>query len=187
MIRILLAALALLLFLPELRARPGGAGTSLDFPAAPAGSRVAWPGPFRVETLKVKDGDTIEVRFIDGPCGRGPCPGQILAVRVAGVDAPEAHACGPRLRERSSGASCAACPEELELGAKARAFVRDFVQPARPARVVAARRDKYGGRIVAGFQVFKDGQWADLGQALLGAGLAVPYDGGGKLKPWCPA
>ncbi len=67
-----------------------------------AQDRSKWPGPFPVDILAVLDGDTVEVRFGDGPCtagGRGaPCPGSVLALRLAGIDTPRSASAVPRNR-----------------------------------------------------------------------------------------
>jgi endonuclease YncB( thermonuclease family) len=192
--RLFLAILAIL-FLPELRAGDGAGASawgllapgvsSLTLPAAQArSSRTAWPGPFEVRALSVKDGDTLDVEFVDGPCARAPCPGQHLAIRVRGIDAPEAHRCGKGIWQRSRGMSCAACPQEHALGRQAKEFTTGWIRDA-PLRVAGVRPDKYGGRVVADVQAFRDGRWRDLAEDLLAAGLAVPYDGGRKSKPWC--
>lgn len=185
-----LAAALFTIALPELRADASSAEvpfwgvSSLTAPAAMAATRAKWPGPFPVEVLSVKDGDTLEVRFTDGLCGKAPCPRQILAVRVLGIDAPEAHRCGKKLWGRSAGMSCAACPAEYALGQQARDFTTGYIRD-HPVRVAGVRPDKYGGRIVAGVEVFRGGEWRSLGGALLGARLAVEYDGGRKSKIWC--
>lgn len=157
--------------------------SSLDFPGAAASARRA-PGPFRVEVLAVLDGDTVEVRFMEGPCGRLPCIGQEASIRILNIDAPEAHACRSSSRSRSGGASCAACPAEHALGQQALTFTRDLVE-GRATRTLNVRPDKFHGRVVAELQVLKDGAWLSVGGALIEAGLAVPYDGRAKTKPWC--
>lgn len=157
-------------------------------PGAVARETRQWPGPFPVDVLAVLDGDTVEVRFRDGPCGRSPCPGQVLSVRLLDIDAPEAHRCGTRhdhrTTARSGGQSCAACEAEHRLGLEALAFTRDLVE-GRAARVSAGRPDKFAGRVVARLQVLRDGAWIDVAEALKRAGLAVAYDGRRKSKPWC--
>lgn len=188
------AVLVFLVFLAglsgfELRRGTGGEApatgvSSLNFPGLAARELRRWPGPFRVEVLEVLDGDTVEVRFAEGPCGRGPCAGQVLAVRLLDIDAPEAHLCRSRDRARSGGQSCAACDAEHRLGRQALAFTRDLVE-GRAARVSAGRPDKYHGRVVADLQVLMDGAWISVGHALLHHDLAVPYDGRRKSKPWC--
>jgi endonuclease YncB( thermonuclease family) len=197
---LLLLILMALLPSPELRRPAGGeapwgvsslAVTGLAFPGAQAASPRRAPGPFAVEVLEALDGDTVEVRFREGPCGRLPCIGQEAALRILNIDAPEAHACRSRSSARSGGASCASCPAEHALGRQALAFTRDLVEgkghqpPA--ARALNVRPDKFNGRVVAELQVLKDGAWVSVGDALLAAGLAVPYAGRAKSKPWCDA
>jgi micrococcal nuclease len=155
-------------------------------PPAQAASRSRWPGPFEVKVLDIKDGDTVDVQFGDGPCGRGPCAGAEVLIRILGVDAPEAHRCraGKRGQAASGGKSCAACDAEHQLGRRALAFTRDLVE-GRPARASLMRPDKYGGRVVAKLEVLKDGAWLSVADALLSEELAIAYDGGAKTKPWC--
>lgn len=152
----------------------------------PAQAQKRWPGPFPVDVLSVLDGDTVEVRFRDGPCGKGPCPGSELSVRILGIDAPEVHRCGTGRRGQSSsgGASCAMCDAEWQLGKQAFAVTKGLVSN-RAARVTDLRPDKYGGRIVANLEVFDGGAWVQVAKTLLDANLAVPYAGKKKTKLWC--
>lgn len=156
--------------------------------SASAAPRSTWPGPFPVEILAVRDGDTVEVRFIDGPCGRGPCPRQELLVRLLGIDAPEIHRCrrGASGQAASGGASCAACDAEWQLARKAVAAVRQMTA-GKAVRVAAIRPDKYGGRVVGRLEVLSAGRWVSVGGELTSQGLAVAYDGGKKIKTWCAA
>lgn len=158
--------------------------SSLTSPAL-AASRAKWPGPFPVDILKVLDGDTVEVEFRDGPCGRGPCAGSVLKVRVRDVDAPEAHRCSARTIAASGGRNCAACDAEFKLGREALAFMRAHAKPGDAARVSQISPDKYAGRVVAALEVFRGGEWVSLGPMLIERNLAVPYFGGRKTKPWC--
>jgi micrococcal nuclease len=84
-------------------------------------------------------------------------------IRLQGIDAPEIHPCR--------------CQAECNLGYAA----KGYVQKALRSPVVSLERfglDRYGrtlGRIsVAG---------NDLGESLVGAGLARPWDG--KRRSWC--
>ena len=183
-----LAAWPLALFILLFELRVGGRGepslgvSFVELGPASAVAREAgpvWPGPFRVKMISVRDGDTVDVRFEEGPCGRGPCRRQILAVRVLGVDTPESRPCQGMIH-----GGCAACDDELRLGLQAKRFTAAFVDRA-PLRVAALRPDKYNGRIVGDLQALHGGRWHSLGPALTHAGLAVPYDGGRKSKPWC--
>ncbi|MBF0629351.1 MAG: thermonuclease family protein [Magnetococcales bacterium] len=107
------------------------------------------------------DGDTI--RF-DIP-GVHPLLGENIPVRVRGVDAPEIRA---------------HCPKEKEQSLRAKAMVRERLSKATRITLMEVGRDKYF-RIVA--RVVADG--VDVGEMLIGAGLAVPYDGGRKTGEWC--
>jgi micrococcal nuclease len=183
-------ALFFALIFPELRTAHSGPEnaplgvSSLDWGPVQARAlsrvRAAWPGPFSVEVIGVRDGDTVDIMFREGPCGRGPCVGQVLGLRLLGVDAPEIHAC----RSSRSHASCAACPAELALANRAKGLTEDLTQSS-VARVANARLDKYAGRIVGDLQVLRAGRWLSVSDELLRQKLAVSYDGGRKTKPWC--
>lgn len=126
------------------------------------------PGPIRAEVLRVIDGDTIEVRA-------AVWVGQSVTtkVRLAAVDAPELSAI---------------CPEERDKAVAARAFVEQWLDdtadglPVR-VRLRTVRYGKYAGRVVADVEA-GDESGGDLGQALLSAGHARAYGGGGR-KGWC--
>lgn len=159
----------------------------LAFGILPAeAAKARWPGPFPVDVIAVRDGDTVDVRFRDGPCGRAPCPGQETLVRVLGIDAPESHRCGAsRAGQRASGGqSCAACDEEWRLGKQAAAELEAFTR-GKAARVGQIRPDKYAGRVLGELEVFADGGWRSAAEHMKLKGLAVAYDGGRKTKPWC--
>lgn len=133
--------------------------------AGAAGSQAAAPGaqlsvPATVE--RVIDGDTVVVRA-------HPWPRLEIrvSVRLAAVDAPE-------LRGR--------CPEEREIAARARDWVRERLPAGSRVRLVGVREGKYAGRVVARL-VTEDG--LDLARGLLEEGLARPYHGG-RRRPWCP-
>jgi endonuclease YncB( thermonuclease family) len=147
--------------------------------------RAKWPGPFQVEIVAPRDGDSVVVE-VKGRCPFGctidTAGAKVISVRLRGIDAPEVHVC-----RRSITPSCAACPEELEAGRRARSRVEELVAGDVAARVVSLSPDKYRGRVVGDLQVLRNGAWVSVGGELLKAGLAIPYDGGKKLKPWCPA
>ena len=178
------------LFLGLQGSRPGGlgvwsplSGSSLTASAHAAERpvRAPWPGPFRVEQIYVRDGDTVDVSFKEGPCGAGPCVGQELAIRLAGVDAAELKMCG-----RTITPSCAACPAEVAAGRMARNQLIYWLNGA-ALRVANIRPDKYSGRVIGDLQVLRDGVWQSTSQMLLASGHAVLYSGGKKTKPWCEA
>ncbi|MEO5330171.1 MAG: thermonuclease family protein [Magnetococcus sp. THC-1_WYH] len=107
------------------------------------------------------DGDTL--RF-DLP-GVHPLFGENIPMRVRGVDTPEIRA---------------KCPAEKRMALEARERVRQLLANAKRITLRETGRDKYF-RIVA--RVEADG--VDVGDMLIGAGLAVPYDGDRKTGGWC--
>lgn len=111
--------------------------------------------------LRNHDGDSIH---FDIP-GIHPLLGQNIPVRVRGVDAPEIRA---------------DCTAEKQLALEARDRVQLLLEKAERITLKETGRDKYF-RIVA--RVEADG--VDVGEMLLREGMAVPYDGGRKNKPWC--
>jgi endonuclease YncB( thermonuclease family) len=167
---------------------------ALIFPmAAHALAPPPWPGPYAITKPTVKDGDTVEVMFKEGPCGRGPCAGSIWGIRVRGIDAPEIHACRAGDKHgRGTSQSCARCPAELALGLKARDMAKTLIERATDARIGHVSRDAYAGRLVGEIDLSIDGSWQSLGDRLEVLGLAVPYDPSAtgsfkKTKPWCGA
>lgn len=153
-------------------------------PFANASSRhIQWPGPYTVTVAAVLDGDSIVVA-LDGDCPFGCREGiggkPIITVRIAGIDAPEIHACRGEPHP-----SCAACPEELALAQRAKAEAVALAGGAGAVRIADLSPDKYSGRIVGDLQIKRAGEWVSLGAEMLRQGLAVPYDGGKKSKPWC--
>jgi len=84
-------------------------------------------------------------------------------IRVMNIDAPEIHPCH--------------CQLECDLGYRAKEYVERFLSgPIVLER--ASRVDKYGRTLA---RVSVDG--VDLGEALIAAGLARPWEG--RRKPWC--
>ncbi|MFD8648650.1 thermonuclease family protein [Streptomyces mirabilis] len=100
---------------------------------------------------KVVDGDTLDLQL---DLGFGVFTRQ--RVRLLGINAAE---------------------HGTELGDKATAFAKAWVQEHGPTFTVRTQKDKKEkyGRYLA--TVLSD--TADLGQTLIDAGLAVPYDGNG--------
>jgi len=113
--------------------------------------------------LRVIDGDTYVVAAPWLP----PVLGTTISVRVLGIDTPEHGA-------------TAHCPKEAALAAKASAYAATAIAKATVVAVQLAHWDKYGGRVDGTVTV--DGQ--SLGDLLVAAGLAHPYDGGTKTS-WC--
>jgi endonuclease YncB( thermonuclease family) len=164
--------------------------SALSAPAMAIEKGVQWPGPFKVQVLSVTDGDTVEVLFRDGPCtegGRGaPCQGNILALRIRGIDTPEKKLCQKRRSQ-----SCAACPEEEKLGKAATEFARALLVGKLVAQARDLGKDPYFGRIVGSLDVLHEGRMRSFADLIQEAGLAVRYepliDGSyTKSKGWCP-
>jgi endonuclease YncB( thermonuclease family) len=157
---------------------------------ARAEPRSKWPGPFRVEVLAVTDGDTVRVRFAEGPCGRGPCVGQELGLRLRGIDTPEKKLCGKPKPGKKQSQSCAQCPEERALGIKATAFMTGLMRPGAAVRARDLKPDPYNGRIVGALEVLTGGRWQSASDAMIARKLASPYDPDKvgtyqKIKNWC--
>ena len=151
-------ALAALAALVAGAAPPGALG---------AAERLA--GPLPAQVVSVLDGDTLEVRV-------HIWLGQDLRtrVRLAGIDAPE-------LKGK--------CDRERDLARRARAYLLARLDPvdagagAGMVRLRDVRYGKFAGRVLARVETL-DG--TDLGQGLLAAGLARPYDGRRRAS-WCEA
>ena len=129
----------------------------LVFWAVSAPAAASELGPMRAAVERVVDGDTVRVRvaiWLDQEIR--------VAVRLAGVDAPELH--------RS------ACPGEKARARSAKAFVETVLE-GREVMLHDIRRGKYAGRVAA--RIEADGE--DLGRALVAAGL-----GSADMKArWC--
>ncbi len=132
-----------------------------------AGDRLM--GPLRAQVISVLDGDALEVRV-------HIWLGQDIRtrVRLAGIDAPE-------LKGK--------CDRERILARRARAYLLVRLDPvdagvgAAMVRLREIRYGKFAGRVLARVETW-DG--TDLGQGLLAAGLARPYDGRRRAS-WCEA
>ena len=93
-----------------------------------------------------------------------PLLGDEINIRIEGIDTPE-------IRGK--------CESEKRLAIEARDYLVGILKAARKVRLVGVSRGKYF-RIVA--KVEADG--VDVGEVLVGRGLAVVYDGGTKSS-WC--
>lgn len=154
----------------------GVAFATLCLPCLPgmAGERLPGPVPGIVE--RVIDGDTFAVR------ARIWLGQQVrVHVRLAGIDAPE-------IKGR--------CARERAMATAAQRFAEDFFGNSGSSDMPAApvgshmspqiwlsdiSEGKYAGRILARVA---NAAGEDLGNALLGAGIARPYAGGARQN-WC--
>jgi len=107
------------------------------------------------------DGDTCKVTI----AGLPEVFGDHISIRLKGIDTPE-------IRGK--------CAKEKALARIARDMVRTRLEQAQQIDVKNAERGKYF-RLVARLEA--DG--VDLSALLMEKGLAVPYDGGKKVKDWC--
>ena len=121
---------------------------------------VTFYGPYDVEVVEVKDGDTnkMEVQVWLGLHAN-------IAIRVAGIDTAEK---GWRARS-----DCEREDSRIATGLTVSFLINKQIT------ISNVRWGKYAGRAIA--DVSADGQ--DLGTALLASGYAVPYKGG-KKQPW---
>ena len=117
------------------------------------------------KVIRIVDGDTLEIanQFL---------PKELkLFVRIKGVDTPEK---APRAK----------CEKENILAQKASNYTKNSIEKAQKNRQKITfseiKWDKYGGRIVAKVMINE----SDLGQELVGKGLARVYNGE-KKKTWC--
>lgn len=126
----------------------------------------AFPAQAEIRTMQLRspaayDGDTLYVVVPELPT-----PLQRMSVRVLGIDTAE-------IRGK--------CEAEKVQARAARDFVLRVFRGQTTVTLDVIGWDKYGGRFDAHVQM-PDGE--DLGQALIAAGLARPYDGG-KRQGWC--
>jgi endonuclease YncB( thermonuclease family) len=116
------------------------------------------PGPIPAIVLRVIDGDTFEARALIWPDIE-----VTVAVRLAGIDAPELHA---------------ACPRERALATAARDLLENLLAGG-AVLLTQVAHDKYAGRAVAEVWLPDGRSPAPL---LLTAGLAAGY---GQPHDWC--
>ena len=125
-------------------------------------------GSVRVdEVTSIIDGDTIRVTVNEWP----PIIGERIPVRIAGINAPE---------RRSRCDTEAEKEQEKELAADARIYL---VERLRSAETIELRRIERGSFFRINAQVWVDGE--NVGQAMLEAGHALPYEAGQSGQAWC--
>ncbi len=110
------------------------------------------------EVTSIYDGDTFKVNLQGYP----PIAGERIGIRINGIDTPE-------MRDKR--------PEVKALARKAKQYTVQRLREGQQIILHNMQRGKYF-RIVA--EVYVDG--SNLGQELISAGLAKPYDGGKKPK-----
>jgi len=113
------------------------------------------------DVVKVYDGDTITVNIPAYPA----LIGDSISIRIAGIDTPEIRSKQPCLKAKAQ---------------SAKAYVQSMLQKASQVKIANVKRGKYF-RIVG--EVWIDG--VNLGQALIKAKLALPYDGKTKSRWEC--
>lgn len=113
------------------------------------------------EVSSIYDGDTFRATVRAWP----EIIGERIGIRINGIDTPEMKG---------------KCAAEKTLAREAKQHTVALLRRAKVVELRNMKRGKYF-RIVA--DVYADG--VSVGQSLIGSGLAVPYDGGKKLKDWC--
>jgi micrococcal nuclease len=112
------------------------------------------------EVTSIYDGDTFRANLAGYP----PIVGERIGIRINGIDTPEMRG---------------QCEAEKALAREAKQMAVTALRGASSIELRHMKRGKYF-RIVA--DVYVDGR--NLGDLLVDAGLAVPYDGGTK-QGWC--
>ena len=110
------------------------------------------------EVTSIYDGDTFKVNLQRYP----PIAGERIGIRINGIDTPEMRDNRPKINA---------------LARKAKPYTVQRLREGKQIILRNMQRGKYF-RIVA--DVYVDG--SNLGQELISAGLAKPYDGGKKPK-----
>ena len=113
----------------------------------------------------VYDGDTINTHVSEAKL---PPPLNKLSVRLLGIDTPEK---GGRAK----------CEKEAKLAEDAKVFLLKLIGDSKTMKLENFSWDKYGGRIDSRITI----NGLDISQQMIDNGLAVPYNGGTKVKNWC--
>lgn len=123
-----------------------------------AGSPHIYGDAVVAEVTSIYDGDTFRCNLQGYP----PIAGERIAIRINGIDTPEMRDNRPKIKT---------------LARKAKQYTVQRLREGKQIILRNMQRGKYF-RIVA--DVYVDG--SNLGQELISAGLAKPYDGGKKPK-----
>jgi len=145
-------------------------------PAQSSSSRISGSSDhcYKMMVLRVIDGDTV-YGYIDTS---DPIVAIRAKLRLIGINAPE--------RGRR-----AFCDAERSRGERARVYVEKLLAQAidkRTRSLVRAcdiKRGKYATRRLGRLEVRLDNGWEDVGDLLLGRGLAVPSKTGKRTRAWC--
>ena len=113
------------------------------------------------EVTSIYDGDTFRANIAGYP----EIIGERIGIRINGIDTPE-------MRGK--------CDLEKALARRAKEATVSILRNAKRVELRHMKRGKYF-RIVA--DVFADGK--SVAETLLEQELAVPYDGGRKVRDWC--
>ena len=119
-------------------------------------------GPVAATVIRIIDGDTVVVMA-------HPWPDLSLhvAVRLRGIDTPELRS---------------PCPSFRRTAQEAKITLANAIRPGDRVELHNVSGGKFYGRVIA--DLSRDGE--NLGTMLIKERLAVPYDGGKRIKPACP-
>lgn len=156
-------------------------------------------GPILVpaQVDRVYDADTIYVEAIDWPHST-----KRNGARVNGVDTPEKRGTGCQSQWKGMGLTdaqkAALKAHENTLGKEATDLVKGLIKPGDWILLRNVIPGKYAGRVVAEVHFAENIDdlklcaksmdftvCPSLGTMLIEEELAVPYDGGTKIAPWC--
>lgn len=125
-----------------------------------------YEGPFNATVVRVYDTDTVIVKAYPWPS-----ISVRTKVRIRGIDAPE--------RRRYK------CGEEKQLAKKSTSYVKSLLPKGARVQLTEVSFGKYANRVIGNLLISSiDNKWTSLGELLLAAGYAKPYQGG-KKKRWC--
>jgi endonuclease YncB( thermonuclease family) len=138
-----------------------------------AGASTAFKTSYVGEVVRVIDGDTVEAKI------------EVLPGMTYTVDVRERDLDTPEKRRGRGGAQC---DEEIAQGKAVSKLVSDLLPAGTKIGIENVGLGKYAGRFIGDIKLVIDDGSApvDLGDWLIGQGLAVNYDGGTKRKVWCP-
>jgi len=129
--------------------------------ALPASAAQQYGNVIVSEITSIYDGDTFRANIERWP----GIIGHRVPIRINGIDTPE-------LRGQ--------CQQEKVLAKEAKKVTVSVLRAASKVELRNMKRGKYF-RIVS--DVYADGM--NVGEQLIGRGLAVRYGGGKKIKDWC--